>query len=65
MGDFNYDLFLVISNNICMEFYLFFTSLGFFPTKTRPTRISSNNKTLIDNVWTNNIGAVKSSGVIL
>ena len=27
--------------------------------------MSSNSKTLIDNVWTNNMGAVKNSGMIL
>ena len=48
-----------------MEFYLLFTSLGFFPKITRPTRVSTNSKTLNDNVWTNNIGAVKNSDVIL
>ena len=48
-----------------MDFCLLFTSLGFFSTITRPTRVSSNSKTLFDNVWTNNIGAVKNSGVIL
>ena len=36
-----------------------------FSNNKRPTRVSSNSKTLIDNVWTKNIGAVKSSGVIL
>ena len=47
-----------------MVFYLLFTSLGFLPTM-RPTRVSSSSNTLIDNVWTNNIGTVKNSGVIL
>ena len=65
MGDFNYDVFLINSNNRCMESYLLFTSLGFFPTITRPTRVSSYSKFLIDNVGINNIGAVKNSGVIL
>ena len=41
------------------------TFTGVFPTITRPTRVPSNSKTFIDNVWTNNIDAVKNSGVIL
>ena len=63
--DFNYDIFSITSNNRCMMFYLLFTSLGLFPSVTRPTRVSSNSKTFFDYVWTNNIGALKNSGVIL
>ena len=48
-----------------MEFYLLFNSLGLFPTITRPTRVSSNSKNLVDNVWRNNIGAIKNISVIL
>ena len=33
MGDFNYDLFSINPNKRCMEFYLLFTSLGFFPNE--------------------------------
>ena len=44
-------------------FIIYFTWV--FSTITRPTKVSSNNKTLIDKVWINNIGAVKMSGVIL
>ena len=65
MGDFNYDLFSINTNNRCMDFYLLFTSLGFLPTITRPTRVSSSRNTLIDIVWTNNIGTLKNSGMIL
>ena len=63
-GDFNYELFSFNSNNRCMGFYLLFTSLGFFPTITRPTGVSSSSNTSIGNVWTNNIGAFKNIGVI-
>ena len=65
LGDFNYELFSINSNNKCMEFHSLFTSLGFHPTLTRSTRASSSSITLIDNVWTNSIDAVKNSGVIL
>ena len=64
-GDFNYDLFSINSNKRCIEFYLLFTSLGFFPKMTRPARVSSDSKIFIDNVWTINIDAVKNRGVIL
>ena len=65
MGDFNYVLFWINSNSRCMESYLLFTSLGIFPTISRPTRVSSNSKNSIENVWTNNIGPVTKSGVFL
>ena len=48
-----------------MEFYLLITSLGFFPATTRSTKVSSNRNTSNVNVWTNNIGVIKKSGVIL
>ena len=64
MGD-SYDLFSINSNNRSFEFYLLHTSLEFFPTMARTTRVSSNSCSLIDNVWTNSIAAVKKSGLIL
>ena len=65
MGDFTCDLFSINSNNRGMEFYLLFVSPGYFPSITRPTKVSCSSNTLIANVWINNIGAVKNSGVIL
>ena len=65
MKIFNFDLLLIYSNNRCMEFLLIFTSLSFFPTIKRPTLVSSNSKTLIYNLWTDNIDAVKNISVYL
>ena len=50
-SDFDYDLVSINPIYRCMELYLLLTSLGFFQTKTRLTRVSSNIKTLIENVW--------------
>ena len=58
MCDFNYDSFSINLNIRYMEFYLLFSSLGFFPTITTPTRVSSCSNTFNGNVWTNKIGAV-------
>ena len=57
MIDFSYNIFSINSKNRFIEFCLFFTSL---PKIMRPTRVFSNSNTLIDNVWTNNIGAVQT-----
>ena len=65
MGDFNLSLFDINNNNKCMEYFMLMSSFGFSPTIVRPTRVSCSSKTLIDNIWTNNINAIKTSGVIL
>ena len=56
---------MINSNIKCIGFYLLITSIGYFPTLKRPTLVSSNSETLIENVWTNNIGADKIRDVIL
>ena len=64
MDDFKYDLLSINLKNRCLEFYLLFTSLGFSPIMRRPTVVSSSGKYLIDNVWTNNLNALKNSDEI-
>ena len=45
-------------------FYENVTAQGFFPKLTRPTRSFGNTHTLIDNVFTNNIGKPYISGIL-
>ena len=45
-------------------FYENVTAQGFFPKLTRPTRSFGNTHTLIDNVFTNNIGKPHISGIL-
>lgn len=64
-GDFNFDL---LQHNSCEASSLFlqaFTTQGFFPCISVPTRITSHSKTLIDNFFCNDISLVKSSSVLV
>ena len=45
-------------------FYENVTAQGFFPKLTRPTQSCGNTHTLIDNVFTNNIGKPHISGIL-
>ena len=63
--DFNIDLLKIHMN---FTFNLFFkyntTSQRFYPKITRPTRISKHSNTLIDNIFTNNLGNKHPSGIL-
>ena len=61
--DFTYDFVFVQLKNRCKEFFFNIYFTWVFTTITRPNRVSSNSKTLIDSVLTYNIGAVKKSDV--
>ena len=37
------------------------TTAAFKPLITKPTRISENNETLIDHIWTNNLNSISSN----
>ena len=41
-----------------------FTSGGFYPLVSLPTRLTDNTATLIDNIWTNKVGAKIGSGLV-
>ena len=56
---------MINSNFGCKEFLFIIYFTWVFPTVTKAARVSSNSKTLIDNVLTNKIVAVKNNGVIL
>ena len=64
MGDFNLDLLNYHSHQYTGEFLDIMYSNTFFPLITRPTRITSYSATLIDNIFTNNIKTLSSSGLL-
>ena len=63
-GDFNIDLLKIHMNSTFNTFFENVTSQGFYPKITRPTRISENSNTLIDNIFTNNLGNKHTSGIL-
>ena len=50
--DQNFDLLKIESHDKTQDLYNTFTSNGFIPTITSPTRITHNTATLIDNIYT-------------
>ena len=64
MGDFNVDLLKVSSHGPSADFMEGFTSMGFYPMISLPTRITDTTATLIDNIWTNNVAGRFGSGVL-
>ena len=63
-GDFNIDLLKIHMNSTFNTFFENVTSQGFYQKITRPTRISENSNTLIDNIFTNNLGNKHTSGIL-
>ena len=64
MGDFNVDLLKVDTHAPTTEFMGEFTTEGFFPLISLPTRLTDTTATLIDNIWTNNISLQSRSGLV-
>lgn len=63
MGDFNINLINHKENNVC-NFANLLYSHSFFPTITKPTRVTETSATVIDHNWINNIENYRESGVI-
>ena len=63
-GDFNYNLLSIENEPIVQEFFNIFTTYGFLPTISKTTRLSPDKMSVIDNIFTNNIGCVSGSGII-
>lgn len=61
MGDFNIDL--LKDDSKTLDFINLLYSYHFFPTITKPTRVTSTTASLIDHVWTNNLQNHKISGI--
>ena len=63
-GDFNVDLLKSGTHGPTSDFLGEFTSGGFYPLVSLPTRLTDTTATLIDNIWTNNVGAEIGSGLV-
>ena len=55
MGDYNINLLNVDTHNLSSEFLNLMYSFAFFPVINKPTRISKNTSSLIDNIFCNDI----------
>ena len=54
-GDFNYDLFKISQDHKSANFYEHSSSISFIPTIHKPTRITNQTFSLIDNIFVNNL----------
>jgi hypothetical protein len=64
MGDFNADLIKSETNGPTAGFLGTFTSGGYYPLVSLPTRLTDESSTLIDNIFTNNLGAQMEAGQV-
>ena len=64
-GDFNIDLLQSDKNNYISNFIDHLYSMGFHPLITRPTRITCQSKTLIDNIFTPDVKSNIQSGLLI
>ena len=64
-GDYNINLLKIDSSLHCNRFFENITTLGFFPQITRPTRLSGESNTLIDNIFTNDFCKPHLSGILV
>ena len=64
-GDFNIDLINHNRHKITDDFINHMYSMGLFPAITRPSRITAQSATLIDNIFTNDIERIKTSGLMI
>jgi hypothetical protein len=60
MGDFNAVLIKTGTNRLMAEFYLW----GILPIGVPPTRLTDQTLTLIDNIFTNNLGVQMETGLV-
>ena len=64
MGDFNVDLIRTGTHGPTSDFLEGFSTGGFYPLISLPTRLTDTTATLIDNIWTNNVVAKMGSGLV-
>ena len=64
LGDFNLDLLRSSTHRPTSDYLGEFTSGGFYPLISLPTRLTDTTATLIDNIWTNDLGAKIGSGLV-
>ena len=61
LGDYNIDILNYASHVQSAQFVDMMSSNGFLPLITRPSRVTATSATLIDNIFTNNIGDINHS----
>ena len=64
-GDFNLNLLDMHSNAKVQRFYDLMVTNGLFPLISRPTRITMNSETLIDNIFTNQKHRIICNGILI
>lgn len=64
-GDFNIDLLNPTKLNSINDFLDTMYSLSLYPTITKPSRITSHSATIIDNIFTNNMENLVTSGLLI
>ena len=64
LGDFNVDLIKTGTHGPTSDFLGGFSSGGFYPLISLPTRLTDTTATLIDNIWTNNLQVAMVSGLV-
>lgn len=63
-GDYNINLLSSEGNLFNNEFIDMFCSFSFYPVIDKPTRITKDSATLIDNMFTNKPDTVRESGIL-
>ena len=64
-GDYNIDLLKINANDNFNMFYENVISSSFIPSITLPTRICDTTSTLIDNIYTNSVDKICTSGILI
>ena len=64
MGDYNINLLNVDTHQLTSDSNDALFSNGFVPMITRPTRVTSNSATLIDNIFTNQLNNTTTRRVV-
>ena len=64
-GDYNIDLLKINANDNINIFYENVISSSFIPSITLPTRICDTTSTLIDNIYTNSVDKICTSGILI
>ena len=64
LGDFNYDLLKEASDKNVQSFYNLMSSYSYMHVITKPTRVTREHSSLLDNFFINNNNFIRSSGII-
>ena len=64
MGDLNVELLRLDAHGPTSYYLGEFTSAGYYPLISLPTRLTDNTATLIDNIWTNKVETKIGSGLV-